>query len=173
MTSPRPAQAGDAILGVLPRSVVEPATLEEAAEAMKGFARDRLHVAFVGGGTELGVGAPPARLDVVLRTGKLARIVEHSPSDQIVVAEAGLPLASLQRTLAAHGQRLALDPPLPELATVGGLVAANAFGPRRTRYGTARDLIIGLSLVRADGTSARGGGKVKRAHFDPLIHLCT
>lgn len=168
MTSPRPAQAGDAILGVLPRSVVEPATVEEAAEAMKGFARDRLHVAFVGGGTELGVGAPPTMLDVVLRTGKLARIVEHSPSDQIVVAEAGLPLASLQRTLAGHGQRLALDPPLPELATVGGLVAANAFGPRRTRYGTARDLIIGLSLVRADGTSARGGGKVVKnvAGFD-------
>ena len=95
-------------------------------------------------------------------------MLEHSPSDQIVVVEAGVTLATLQRTLAAHGQRLALDPPSADLATVGGIVAANAFGPRRTRFGTARDLIIGLSLVRADGIAARGGGKVVKnvAGFD-------
>ncbi len=168
MTPLRPAQAEDSILGVAPRWVAEPATVEEAVETMRGCARDRQRVAFVGGGTDLGVGAPPAGLDVVLRTGKLARVVEHSPSDQIVVAEAGLPLAALQRTLAAHGQRLALDPPFAERATVGGIVAANAFGPRRTRHGTARDLIIGLSMVRADGVVARGGGKVVKnvAGFD-------
>jgi glycolate oxidase FAD binding subunit len=168
VNSIRPSRPEDAILGVAPGSVVEPATTEEAAEAMQGCARDRLRVAFVGGGTDLGVGAPPAGLDVVLRTGRLSRIVEHSPADQIVVAEAGLPLAALQRTLAVHGQRLALDPPFAEQATVGGVVAANAFGPRRTRFGTARDLIIGLSLVRADGTPARGGGKVVKnvAGFD-------
>jgi glycolate oxidase FAD binding subunit len=168
VTTLRPGQDGDAVLGLVPRSVAEPATAAEAAEVLRGCARDRLRVVFVGGGTDLGVGAPPTRLDLVLRTGKLDRIVEHSPSDQIVVAEAGLPLAALQRTLAAHGQRLALDPPFAERATVGGIVAANAFGPRRTRYGTARDLIIGLSLVRADGVAARGGGKVVKnvAGFD-------
>jgi glycolate oxidase FAD binding subunit len=168
VTGPRAALAGDAILGVAPRSVAEPASVEEAVEVMEGCARDRLRVVFVGGGTDLGVGAPPSGVDLVLRTGKLARVVEHSPADQIVVAEAGLPLAALQRDLAAHGQRLALDPPLAERATVGGIVAANAFGPRRTRYGTARDLIIGLSLVRADGVAARGGGKVVKnvAGFD-------
>jgi glycolate oxidase FAD binding subunit len=168
VTALRPALAEDAILGVAPRSVVEPDTVEEAAEAMKACARDRLRVAIVGGGTDLGVGAPPTGVEVVLRTGRLARVVEHSPSDQIVVAEAGLPLAVLQRTLAAHGQRLALDPPFAERATVGGVVAANAFGPRRTRYGTARDLIIGLSMVRADGAVAKGGGKVVKnvAGFD-------
>jgi glycolate oxidase FAD binding subunit len=168
VTTLRPSLAEDAILGVAPRSVAEPATLEEAAEAMKACARDRLRVAFVGGGTDLGVGAPPAGVDRVLRTARLARVVEHSPADQIVVAEAGLPLAALQRTLAGHGQRLALDPPFAERATVGGVVAANAFGPRRTRYGTARDLIIGISIVRADGVAARGGGKVVKnvAGFD-------
>ncbi len=168
MTSFRPALADDAILGVVPRSVAEPSTVAEAAETMQACARDRLRVTFVGGGTDLGVGAPPSGLDVVLRTGKLDRVVEHSPSDQIVVAEAGLPLAALQRTLAVHGQRLALDPPSSDRATVGGVVAANAFGPRRTRFGTARDLIIGLSMVRADGVAARGGGKVVKnvAGFD-------
>jgi glycolate oxidase FAD binding subunit len=168
VTALRPALAEDAILGVAPRWVAEPATVEEAAEAMRACARDRLRVVIVGGGTDLGVGAPPAGVDVVLRTGKLARVVEHSPSDQIVVAEAGLSLAVLQRTLAAHGQRLAIDPPFAERATVGGVVAANAFGPRRARFGTARDLIIGLSIVRADGVAARGGGKVVKnvAGFD-------
>jgi len=94
--------------------------------------------------------------------------VEHAPSDQIVSVEAGLPLAALQRTLAGHGQRLALDPPFPGRATAGGIVAANAFGPLRARYGAVRDLVIGVSIVRADGTVARGGGKVVKnvAGFD-------
>jgi glycolate oxidase FAD binding subunit len=85
-----------------------------------------------------------------------------------VVAEAGLTLGELQRTLASHRQRLALDPPLPERKTVGGIIAANAFGPRRARFGSVRDLIIGISFVRVDGTLARGGGKVVKnvAGFD-------
>jgi glycolate oxidase FAD binding subunit len=93
---------------------------------------------------------------------------EHAPSDQIVAVRAGTTLGALQRALAPHGQRLALDPPLPERATVGGVVAANAFGPRRTRFGPVRDLVIGMTIVRADGVTARGGGKVVKnvAGFD-------
>ena len=168
MSALRPARAEDALLGVAPRHVAEPATVEEAVAAMQACARDRLRVAFVGGGTDLGLGAPPRGLDVVIRTGRLARVVEHAPADQIVVAEAGLTVAALQKALAPHGQRLALDPPFPERATLGGVVAANAWGPRRTRHGTARDLVIGVSLVRADGVLARGGGKVVKnvAGFD-------
>ncbi len=159
---------GDAILGVMPRLVLEPATVEEAAEALAACARDRLRVAFVGGGTELDLGAPPAGLDVVLRTARLRRVVEHAPADQIAIFEAGLPLAEIQRHLAPHGQRLALDPPLAERATLGGIVATNAHGARRHRFGTSRDLVIGMTLVRADGTVARGGGKVVKnvAGFD-------
>lgn len=168
MTAPRPPGPEDAVLGVAPRLVFQPGSAEEAAAAMQACARDRLRVAFVGGGTDLGVGAPPSGLDAVLRTGRLDRVVEHAPSDQIVVAEAGLTVAALQRTLARHRQRLALDPPHGERATVAGVVAANAFGPLRTRFGTARDLIIGATLVRADGVGVRGGGKVVKnvAGFD-------
>jgi glycolate oxidase FAD binding subunit len=135
---------------------------------MRRLAADRLAVTFVGGGTDLELGAPPSRLDAVLRTRRLARIREHAPSDQIVAVEAGLTLAELQRHLAGHGQRLALDPPFPERATLGGIVAANAFGPRRARYGAVRDLVIGITVVRADGEVARGGGKVVKnvAGFD-------
>ena len=164
----RPAADGDAILGVRPATVYEPSTVEEAAEVVRQSALGGETLAFVGGGTDLELGTPPARLDAVVRTGRLARVVEHAPSDQIVVAQAGLTLGELQRTLASHRQRLALDPPRPDRATVGGIIAANAFGPRRARFGSVRDLIIGVSFVRADGALARGGGKVVKnvAGFD-------
>ena len=164
----RPAASEDAVLGVAPAAVAEPATVAEAVEFVGEAARGRKSLLFVGGGTDLELGARPERLDVLLRTRRLDRIVEHAPSDQIVVVEAGVTLAALGRTLASAGQRLALDPPLPEQATVGGAVAANAFGPRRARYGSARDLIIGVSIVRADGIRANGGSKVVKnvAGFD-------
>ena len=166
--APRPVEANDVVLGVRPRFAVEPDTLDEAAEAMRALAMDRLAVTFVGGGTDLELGAPPTRLDAVVHTRRLDRIREHAPSDQIVAVEAGMTLAELQRRLAPHRQRLAIDPPFPERATVGGIVAANAFGPRRTRYGPVRDLVIGITVVRADGVVARGGGKVVKnvAGFD-------
>lgn len=162
MTAPagRAATADDAILGVVPAAVYEPGSPEEAAAVMKETALEHKSLAFVGGATDIELGPPPSRLDAVVKTARLSRVVEHAPSDQIVVVEAGATLAALQEALAPHGQQLALDPPRPERATVGGILAANAFGPRRARYGSVRDLVIGLSLVRADGTLARGGSKV-------------
>jgi glycolate oxidase FAD binding subunit len=147
---------------------LQPSSLDEAAEAMTQAAREQQRVAFVGGGTELGVGGWRERADVVLRTGRMARILEYAPADMVIVAEAGVTLAQLQAETRARGQMLALDPPLPERATVGGLVATGAFGPRRARYGAVRDLVIGVTLVRADGAVARGGGKVVKnvAGFD-------
>jgi glycolate oxidase FAD binding subunit len=164
----RRAGEGDAILGVHPETVYEPSTVEEAGEAVRESARGGKVLAFVGGGTDLELGAAPSKIDAVVRTNRLARIVEHAPSDQIVVAEAGMTLEGLQAVLASQRQRLALDPPLPDRATVGGIIAANAYGPRRARFGSVRDLIIGISFLRADGVLARGGGKVVKnvAGFD-------
>ena len=158
----------DAVLGLVPARVVEPRSVEEAADALRSCAGDRLAVVFAGGGTDLALGAPPRRLDVLLRTGRMARVVEHLPADQVVTVEAGMPLAALARHLAAHGQRLALDPPFPGRTTAGGAVAANAFGPLRHRFGAPRDLVLGVTLVRADGAVVRGGGKVVKnvAGFD-------
>ncbi len=169
MSAPaRAVEPRDAVLGVVPKLAVEPTSVEEAGEVMRAFARDRLAVVFVGGGTDMELGAPPARLDAVLHTRGMAKIREHAPSDQIVAVQAGMRLADLQQHLAAHRQRLAIDPPYPERATVGGILAANAFGPRRTRYGPVRDLVIGITVVRADGVVAHGGGKVVKnvAGFD-------
>jgi len=164
----RPATAADAVLGLAPRLVFEPATEAEAVEAMRACARDKLRVLVVGGGTDLALGHAPAAVDAVVRTGRLAGVVEHAPHDQIVRALAGTTLAALQAHLAPHGQRLALDPPFPARATLGGLVCANGYGPLRASRGATRDLVIGASLVRADGVLARGGGKVVKnvAGFD-------
>jgi glycolate oxidase FAD binding subunit len=152
------------ILGVPAPLEHAPASLAECSEVLALGQR----VAFVGGGTELGLGRPPEALDAVVRTTRLARILEHAPADMVLVAEAGATLAQIQATARAHGQMLALDPPHPERATIGGLCATGAFGPRRARYGGVRDLIIGVTLVRADGVVARGGGKVVKnvAGFD-------
>jgi glycolate oxidase FAD binding subunit len=168
VTPARPGTAGDAIQGVVPGLVLEPATVEEAVEAMARAAVDRTALAFVGGGTDLGLGGRPKRLDAVIRTRNLSRLVDHAPADQVVTAEAGMTLSAISEVLARHGQRLALDAPFPGRATVGGVVAANAFGPRRARFGAARDLVLGVSLVRADGTAVRGGSKVVKsvAGFD-------
>ncbi len=164
----RPAAPGDEVLGLSPRLVFEPATEAEAAEAMRACARDRLRVLVVGGGTDLGLGHRPTGIDAVIRTTRLAGVLEHAPHDQIVRALAGTTLSALQARLAPHGQRLALDPPFPTLATLGGLVCANGYGPLRASRGSTRDLVIGATLVRADGVVARGGGKVVKnvAGFD-------
>src|SRR5437867_6320775 len=113
-----------------------------------------------GGGTKLDWGRPPRRADVVLSTARLARVLEHAWADMTATVEAGCTLARLQQTLAEHGQRLACDALWPERATIGGVLAANDNGPLRARFGALRDLIIGVTLVLADGTVAKSGGKV-------------
>jgi len=159
---------GASVRGTLAKRIVAPTDLGEAARIVANAAERNESVAFLGGGTELGLGYPPSSVDVLVKTSQLNRVVEYAPADMVVEVECGITLAELQRALAPHGQRLALDAPYPELATIGGLVATNGFGPRRMRFGTLRDLIVGVSLVRADGERVRGGGKVVKnvAGFD-------
>jgi glycolate oxidase FAD binding subunit len=168
VTPPRSALAADAVAGVLPKVVHLPDTIADAASRIAESGRAGAALAFAGGGTDLEIGYPPEKLDALIRTERLTQVVEHAPSDQIMTVEAGVTVEQLQAVAGAQGQRLALDPPHPGRATVGGIVAANAFGPLRTRYGTVRDLIIGISIIRADGVMARGGGKVVKnvAGFD-------
>jgi glycolate oxidase FAD binding subunit len=96
--------------------------------------------------------------DVVLSTRRLDRVLEHEPGDLTAIVEAGLRLSKLQARLAPHGQMLALDPPGDP--TIGACLAADLSGPRRHRYGAMRDLVIGVTVVLADGTIASSGGKV-------------
>jgi glycolate oxidase FAD binding subunit len=164
----RDATAADAVLGAAPRLVFEPTSRGQCADAFACARDHRWSLAPVGGRTELGLGACPTRLDAVVSARRLNRIIEQCPPDQVVSVEAGITLAALQGALSEHGQRLACDPPLPDQATIGGLLATNGFGPLRTRFGSLRDLVIGVGIVRADGSFARGGGKVVKnvAGFD-------
>ena len=155
----RGASGEDAVDGVEPSVVVEPATIEEISEVMKLASREGLAVSPRGGGTKTGLGNPPRQVDLVLSTVRMNEIIEHVPGDQIVRVQAGVKLEDLQEKLAEADQMLGLDPP-EEGATIGGIVAANSSGPRRLRYGTVRDLIIGIKIVLADGTVAKAGGKV-------------
>ena len=90
--------------------------------------------------------------------GTLDRILEHEAGDLTCAVEAELRLSALQEALEPHGQMLALDPPGDP--TIGACLAANLSGPRRHRYGTMRDLVIGVTVVLPDGTVANSGGKV-------------
>jgi glycolate oxidase FAD binding subunit len=157
-----------AIAGVVPRAVVTPRDVDELAATVAALHAERKAFAFVGGGTELELGYAPRALDTVVRTTALRRVVDYAPEDQTITVEAGITFAELDRVLAEHGQMLPLDVPDRERTTVGGALATNAYGPRRQRYGTAKDLIVGVRLVRPDGVLVRGGGKVVKnvAGFD-------
>src|SRR5262249_53107340 len=97
---------------------------------------------------------------LVLELGRLDRILEHEPGDLTVTVEAGVTIAALQAKLGAARQGLSLDPPDAERATVGGGIAAHASGPRPPPHGTARDVLIGVTVITAHGALVRGGGKV-------------
>jgi glycolate oxidase FAD binding subunit len=156
----REAGDGDVVDGISsPSHVVEPGSVEEISAVMKLASREGLAVLPRGGGSKMRWGNPPRELDLVLSTARMDEILEHSPGDQIVRTQAGVKLEDLQSKLGEANQMLALDPPEAG-ATIGGVVAANTSGPRRFRYGTLRDLIIGITIVLADGTVAKAGGKV-------------
>jgi glycolate dehydrogenase FAD-binding subunit len=140
--------------------LVEPANEEEVANTLRCANQDGLAVIPRGGGTKLDWGNPPSRADVILSTAKLNRVLEHAWADLTVTVEAGCTVAGLQRALAKHGQRLAIDVLWPERATIGGILSTNDSGALRLRYGGLRDLIIGITLALADGTIAKSGGKV-------------
>jgi glycolate oxidase FAD binding subunit len=112
-----------------------------------------------GNGTKLGWGAPVEGVDLVVDTHRLDRIIEHAPGDLLVRTQAGVALSTVQDRCAGSGQMLALEP-IVAGGTVGGTIATDASGPRRLRYGTCRDLLVGITVVLADGTVAHAGGKV-------------
>jgi glycolate oxidase FAD binding subunit len=138
--------------------VARPADLAEARQAVLDAAGG---VLVRGGGTSLDWGAPVTAADLVLDTTALNRLVAHNPADMTVAAGAGMRLTDLQQLLAPAGQWLAIDPPSgPHGATLGGLLATGDAGPHRLAHGALRDLVIGITVVLADGAVARAGGHV-------------
>jgi glycolate oxidase FAD binding subunit len=144
---------------LLMSSEAAPASIEELSRVLTDAAARGLIVGVHGGGSKAGWPAPGMPVDLTIDTRALDQIVEHAAGDLVVTAQAGVTLAALQQHVAPAAQWLALDPPEAH-ATLGGVVATAASGPRRLLYGTPRDLLIGITIVLADGTIAHSGGKV-------------
>jgi glycolate dehydrogenase FAD-binding subunit len=166
----RAADGGDAVAGVTPRYAASPASVTEASAVMRVADEQDLAVVARGSGSRLDWGTPPRRCDLVVDTLLLDQVVEHAAGDLVARVQAGVGLRRLGEVLAGAGQQLALDAPPAggspgaqepaSTATIGGTLATGTAGPRRLRYGTPRDLVIGITVVRADGTVASSGGKV-------------
>lgn len=114
----------------------------------------------IGGGTTLAHGTHPRKPGLGLSLANLNRLIDYPARDLTITVEAGMTIASLARHLAAEGQRLPIDVPQPERATIGGVVACNLSGPRRYRWGTIRDYVIGFNAVDGTGMPFVGGGRV-------------
>jgi len=138
---------------------VAPGNAEEIAAVLRLAQENHLAVVECGGGTKQGWGYPVAPA-LVLEMHRLSTLREHTWQDMTCTVEAGCTWAAMQSGLAQHGQFVAVDPLWPDKATVGGIVATNDSGTLRQRYGGLRDLVIGMTIVLADGTIAHTGGKV-------------
>ena len=148
----------DAVDRVRATFVAEPGSVEEVSALLKLASAAGWAVAPRGSGSRLDLGNVPRRVDLVLGMRRLNRLLEHAAGDLVASMEAGITLDAVQQRLSAANQMLGVDS--PDGATIGGMIATNASGPRRLRYGTIRDLLIGVTVVLPDGTVAKSGGKV-------------
>jgi glycolate oxidase FAD binding subunit len=156
----RPGSGAWAVDGRVPAAVVSPRTDEEAAAVLRHADDSRLAVIPLGARMHAGLGNAPSRYDIALDLGRLNRVVEFEPADLTITCQAGLTLGELRRITAASAMMVPFEPALPDGATVGGVLAANAWGPARMQLGAARDFTIGMKVVTADGRITRAGGKV-------------
>ncbi len=150
-----------ALDGKRPKVIVSPRTVEEISGIVAYANEQRLAVVPMGNGTKTAVGGAPKKLDLVLQTTRLNRIIDCDVENLTLTAQSGITLSQVQRLLAKEGKGyfVPLDPPFTEKATLGGILASNSSGPKRLLYGTARDLVIGMKAVFPNGDIIVSGGK--------------
>lgn len=148
-----------AAFGAGPASVFRPGSMQELQELVS--ARDGMTLAPVGAGTALDLGNRPAGpFALVYLNAANTGPIDHQEDDLTVVCPATATLAALQAVLAPRGQRLPIDPPRADTATIGGTLATGLSGPFRARFGLPRDLVLGMTVLRADGVEVKAGGRV-------------
>jgi glycolate oxidase FAD binding subunit len=143
-----------------PLPVNQPATVAELGECIRSAVSRGQAIYPVGGGTHLGLGLPPTKPGVAIRTTRLDQVIDYPARDMTVTVQAGMSVARLQHLLAIENQRLPVDFANPERSTLGGALAANVSGPRRYGFGTLRDYVIGISLINGDAKETKAGGRV-------------
>ncbi len=147
------------IAGQTPLAVHRPEGLDELAALVR--VRDGVTLVPTAGRTRLELGnAPAAPFALVDLAAALPGEIQHEAADLTVVVPASATISQINAVLAAKGQWLSLDPPLPERATIGGVLAVGAAGPLRSRYGLPRDLVLGMTVLRVDGELVKAGGRV-------------
>jgi glycolate oxidase FAD binding subunit len=150
-----------AIDGKKPKMVVSPSTIDEVSKIVAYASQEHLAIIPRGNGTKMEMGGIPKKMDIILSTGRLNRIIDRDCENLTLSAESGLTLGEVQQGLAKVGKGyfLPLDPPFTDKATLGGIVATNSSGPKRLLYGTARDMMIGAKAVFPNGDIVVSGGK--------------
>lgn len=155
------AQLADyAIDGVVPTAVLLPGSEEEIAAILRLACDNDYVVVPCGALTKREFGAVPERVDILLKMDRMNKLLHYDAGDLTLGVGAGMTVAEVQAILAKNSQFLPLDPMLPERATIGGVLAANANGPMRSGFGGLRDYCIGINFVTGHGKIAKGGGKV-------------
>ena len=152
--------AGHNVDGREPALLCFPVSPEQVAAALRLCSEANATMTPWGGGTAMAIGNPTRQVDIVIGLERLNLLVEHDQANLTATVQSGHRLAALQEVLARHNQFLPFDPPAPARATVGGVVATNLNGPRRSYYGSVRDLVIGMKIVLASGEQIKAGGKV-------------
>src|SRR5215510_1102516 len=162
----------------MPERVVEPVDAAGVAAALQSAAAQNLAVVVRGGGTKPQHRTAPLlsqpSAEVVLSTARLSTGIDHVAGDLVATMPAGATLETVNHALRRAGQWLPLDPPRSNRATIGGIIATNDSGPRRHRFGTPRDLIIGIEIALVNGRTAKAGGRVVKnvAGYDLSKLLC-
>jgi glycolate dehydrogenase FAD-binding subunit len=136
-----------------------PETPEQLAETLRDLAAEHRSIRLGGNFSKDRLGGAPQAADATVSTSALKKLRQYEPRDLTVSVEAGMPFAELERILAEHHQMLPLDPPFDQ-STVGGVISANLSGPRRRLYGTARDMVIGMTFATLEGKLIQSGGMV-------------
>ena len=140
--------------------MIRPETSAELAEALREAAAHHRTIALGGNGSKRQMAGPVEPADVGITTTGLRRVLQYEPRDLTISVEAGMPWCELNQLVGDNGQIIPLDPPYAETATVGGVIASNSSGSRRRLYGTARDLVIGMTFATLEGKLVQSGGMV-------------
>ena len=143
-----------------PFPVVRPAVVAEVGDCVRRAAAEGHALFPLGGRTMLDLGLPPTRPGLGIDLRGLNQVIDYPARDMTITVQAGITLAELQSLLQKENQRLPVDVPAPDRATLGGALATNASGPRRYGFGTLRDYVIGISTVNDEGHEVKAGGRV-------------
>lgn len=146
--------------GKAPPRIVYPSSGHEVAQVLGYAAQNGLAVIPCRGASQLGIGNAPRRYDLALSLKDMNQVWHYEPADLTLSAEPGIKLADLQRFVGRHGLWLPLDPPGGGRASVGGILATNAAGPLRLRYGAPRDMVLGMKIATTQGKIVKTGGRV-------------